>query len=700
MCPGETIPSSEFPRTILVSRSVTQELSRADPLRVSGERFLSTKRIKNEAASNIKKANEYHQTTIHPLFLRDCIVSVFFIILQPHHVMENIRNFCIIAHIDHGKSTLADRLLEATGTIEQRRMKSQYLDQLELERERGITIKMAPVRMSYSVNAQPYTFNLIDTPGHPDFGYEVSRALAAVEGAILLVDGTQGVQAQTLSNLHAAQKAGLTIIGAVNKVDLSMQDIEGVIDEVALLINQPRERVHRLSGKTGEGVDGLLRDIAATVPPPRKEVDRMRIDSADVSRALIFDSFYDDHRGIVAAVRMFDGSLKEGDVVFFAAVGEKIKIKEVGVFAPTMSKSNALDEGNIGYIVTGLKDPHKIKIGDTVLGERWKSQGRTLNDVVLPGYREPNPVVFVSFFPDDPDEFENLKKALERLKLNDSSFSFEPDFNEVLGRGFKGGFLGKLHFEIVSQRLEREFNIATVTSFPSVAYRVRVARSYAGPHALDEEGYVTIHNPKDLPEEFDEILEPMIRVEIVSPASLLGSIMGLQESFRWQELTTESLGDRVLVHVRMPLSELISDFDDRLKSVSGGFASFSYEDDGWQRGDLVRLDIWVANEQVPGLSRIVPRQELERSARSLAIRLKEVLPRQQFTQAIQARAIGRVIARETIPALRKDVTGYLYGGDRTRKMKLWKKQQKGKKKLLTMARVRINPTDFKKLLSK
>ena len=647
--------------------------------------------------------------------------------------MNNIRNFCIIAHIDHGKSTLADRLLEITGTVEKRKMKEQYLDQMELERERGITIKMAPVRMVYKpaeiLNSKPeilnkseiqnpkslgfsvlnlefanseYILNLIDTPGHPDFGYEVSRALEAVEGAILLVDGTQGIQAQTLSNFYAAKKSGLKIIGAVNKVDLNIPDIKASVKEVAQLLETSPDNIHRISGKTGYGVEELLKNVIQLVPPP-KIID----ENSPINRALIFDSFYDDHKGIVAVIRLFNGTVKNFNEVRLLAVNEKIKIKEVGFFIPQMKKVDEISDGEIGYIVTGLKDPHKIKIGDTVISQKSirppADKIQKLENYALPGYREPKPVVFVSFYPDDPDKHEELKRSLDRLKLNDASFVFEPDFSEVLGRGFKGGFLGKLHFEIISQRLEKEFGVKTITSFPSVAYKIKtkhLLKTFHGISKPDEEGFVTILNPKDLPDDYEEILEPMIKIEIICPNKLLGHVLGLKELFRWEDINTHMLADKIIVETIMPLAELISDFDDRLKSVSGGFASFSYESAGYKKNDLIRMDILVAGELVPGLSRILPKEGIEYEARKITKLLKETLPRQQFSQAIQAKAFGRIIARETIPALRKDVTGYLYGGDRTRKMKLWKKQKKGKKKLLSMAKVRISAEDFKKLLSK
>ncbi|MFA6136036.1 MAG: translation elongation factor 4 [Candidatus Paceibacterota bacterium] len=549
-----------------------------------------------------------------------------------------------------------------------------------------------------SAQVEQYVLNLIDTPGHPDFGYEVSRALEAVEGAILLVDGMQGIQAQTLSNFYAAKKAGLTIIGAVNKVDLNIPDIDKVVMETAELIGCGPEQIHKISGRTGEGVQQLLGAVILRILPPKAVIPNFQFPISNFGRALIFDSFYDDHKGIIASVRVFNGEFNQFDDVVLVAAKEKFKTKEVGYFSPTLNPSKRILEGEIGYLVTGIRDPYKIKIGDTVIGH--KSQVAHHESYALPGYKEPKPVVFVSFYPDNPDEYDDLKKSLERLKLNDSSFAFEPDLNEVLGRGFKGGFLGKLHFEIISQRLEREFGIKTITSFPSVSYKIKTSSKHLAHLKLDEDGFFIAYNPKDIPEEFEKILEPMIKVEIVSSQKILGTVLGLKDAFRWEYIETQQLGEKVIIKTRMPLAELISDFDDQLKSVSGGFASFSYEEDGYQQGDLIRMDILVADEIVPGLSRILPKKDIEYPARKMVVRLKEVLPHQQFTQAIQAKVGGRIIARETIAALRKDVTGYLYGGDRTRKMKLWKKQQRGKKKLLSMAKVTISPENFKKLLSK
>ena len=632
----------------------------------------------------------------------------------------------IIAHVDAGKSTLADRFLEITGTVEKRQMKAQFLDQLELERERGITIKMAPVRMSYTLNAKPYTLNLIDTPGHPDFSYEVSRALAAVEGAILLVDATQGIQAQTLANFYAAKKQGLRIIGAVNKVDLNPPQLQSVIKETADLIGCASEEIFKVSAKTGEGVKALLETIIKFVPAPSEvfrntppvflteprsarslpsgdlpqggsgsppldsraaESDRGRTPSlaalrdiphetqaAYLSKALIFDSFYDDHKGIIASVRVFSGEFRAGEETKLTAGREKFKIKELGFFTPQLKITEKLQSGEIGYVATGLKDPDKLKIGDTIGNE------------ALAGYNEPKPVVFVSFYPDNC-EYDELKKSLQRLKLNDSALKIEPDFNEVLGRGFKIGFLGKLHFEITVERLEREFGIKTINSFPSVAYKIKEK---------------IIENVEGLPDDLSEIQEPMVNLEIISPVKYLGDIFQLKEIFRMEDIKTENLSaERILIKAKMPLVKLISDFDDRLKSVSEGFASFSYELGEYQRAELEKMEILVAGFKVPGLTRVVPKNKIEHEARKTVDKLKEVLPRQQFNQAIQAKAGGRIIARENVPALKKDVTGYLYGGDRTRKMKLWKKQKKGKKKLATLAgqsRIQIPSEVFKKML--
>ncbi|MEK7162742.1 MAG: translation elongation factor 4 [Patescibacteria group bacterium] len=586
----------------------------------------------------------------------------------------DIRNFVIIAHIDHGKSTLADRFLELTGTVDSRQMKPQYLDQLDLERERGITIKMAPVRMAYILNSKSYILNLIDTPGHSDFSYEVSRALAAVEGAILLVDASQGIQAQTLANLENAKKAGLTIIGAVNKIDVaSIEQIENSIKELAHLLKVGSEEIFKISGRTGEGVENLLAVIIKKIPPPTINHNYSH------NQALIFDSLYDEHKGIIAFVRVFSAEsdeYKAGNETKLVIVNEKFKIKEVGIFSPQLKQVDKLLAGEIGYIATGIKDSNKLKIGDTI------------GDQALLGYREPQPVVFVSLYPDDESQYDDLKVGLQKLKLNDFSLVFSSDTNEVLGRGFKCGFLGKLHFEIAAERLEKEFNVKTVSTFPSVAYKVKT-----------KNGEIIIENPDGLPADYFEIFEPMIKVEVIAPLKNLSGVLRLKEIFRMKDIETENLEDKILIKLKMPLSSLISDFDDKLKSISGGMASFSYELSDYQKAELEKVEILIAGFPVPGLTRFIYKDELDIKPRQMLEKLKDVLPRQQFNQALQAKAGDKIIARETIPAMKKDVTGYLYGGDRTRKMKLWQKQKKGKKNLLARTSgVKIPVKIFKDLL--
>ncbi len=610
--------------------------------------------------------------------------------------LKHIRNFCIIAHIDAGKSTLADRFLETTGTVHSREMRAQFLDSLELERERGITIKMAPVRMSYKSSNSEYILNLIDTPGHPDFAYEVSRAFKAVEGAILLVDATQGIQAQTLANFEMAKKSGLKIIGAINKIDL-FKGIGGeedsrlneMINDTAELIGCLPEEIFRISGKTGDGVDELLKSVINKIPAPAKYDNSRRA-------ALIFDSLYDDHKGIIAYARVFSGTFKAQEETNLISVKEKIKIKEVGYFQPKITVSSAISEGEIGYIATGIKDPDKLKIGDTI-GEES-----------IAGYVAPQPRVFVSFFPEQGNEYDDLRKAFQKLKLNDPAIKIESDSSEVLGRGFKAGFLGKLHFEITSQRLEKEWGIRTVNSFPSVAYKIRkirTANACVKQEAADKKeetspDFEIIENPEELPQEYAGIWEPMIELEILTPPDYLGNILKLKDVFRMSSVITQNAGKKIILKTLMPLAELISDFDDKIKSATHGFASFSYQMADYQKADLARVDILVANDRVAGLSRVIPREFLEKESRKMVEKLKELLPQQQFPQAVQAVVNSRVIARETIPALKKNVTGHLYGGDRTRKMKLWKKQKEGKKKLLGLAKVEISADVFKELLKK
>ncbi len=584
--------------------------------------------------------------------------------------LNHIRNFCILAHVDHGKSTLADRLLEITHTVEARQMKPQYLDQMELERERGITIKMAPVRMEWN----GYILNLIDTPGHSDFSYEVSRALAAVEGAILLVDATQGIQAQTFVNYERAKAAGLTIVGAVNKVDLyenNPEEIDMRVHELAKFLQIPPEGIFRVSGKTGAGVEELLRTVILKIPAPKKSMDR---------QALVFDSLYDDHKGVVAFVRVTGGRFKFGETVQLVAAREKFKIKEVGHFKPKLTAGSLLTEGEMGYIATGIKDPGILRIGDTVSDP---------NGSALEGYNPPRPVVFVSLYPEDADDYDTLRLALGRLKLNDSSLQFEPETNDVLGRGFRCGFLGQLHFEITTERLDKEFNLAVISTFPSVAYTIK-----------RRDRMEVIHSAENI-REFDEIREPVVRVRIVAPASYIGNILQLITKFRAHNILSEPFEEKILVTAVMPLMSLIEDFDGSLKSISSGMASMSYEMSGDQPADLERVEILVAGDPVPGLTRFMYRDELESESRKTLLKLKDLLPQQQFAQALQAQSNGRIIARETIAAMKKNLGDFgKNGGDRTRKMKLWKKQKRGKERLKEMGRVTIPPNLFKELLKK
>jgi GTP-binding protein LepA len=622
--------------------------------------------------------------------------------------MENIRNFVIIAHIDSGKSTLADRFLEITGTVPERSMRAQYLDRLPLERERGITIKMAPVRMNYEItndelriaNSNPqsairnssnskYVLNLIDTPGHSDFSYEVSRALAAVEGAILLIDGTKGIQAQTLSNLRAAQKAGLAIIPAVNKIDLAASHIDDIIDSTSELLGVPKESIFRISAKTGEGAKELLDAVVRIVPPPNKKRD-MGLEIKDASRALVFDSLYDDHKGIIAFVRSFDGYFTVEDMEFIAS-GARFKPKEVGYFSPDLQVAPEIEHGEIGYIATGLKDPALVKIGDTLLAhsEERMTQGDK-KKFALAGYREPGPVVFISFYPDGATKFDDLLRAFEKLRLNDAALSFEPDANDALGRGLKVGFLGQLHFEITSSRLKSEYNLEFLTSFPSIAYRVQ-----------DKGAMMIIKQPQDFPDKPEKVWEPIVALEILAPKEYLSSVLSLQTVFDIEVAHVQTIGENLLIEALMPLRELIRDFDDRLKSASQGYASFTYEIASERESEVEKLEILIVNEVVPALTRIVPKKDLDYEGRKTVERLKELLPKEQFSQAIQARSLGRIIARETIPAMKKELGNFgKNGGDRTRKMKLWKKQQRGKERLQSMARVELSPEIFREILKK
>jgi len=612
--------------------------------------------------------------------------------------MEKIRNFVIIAHIDHGKSTLADRFLELTRAIEKRKMREQFLDSLSLERERGITIKMAPVRMQY----EGYILNLIDTPGHVDFSYEVSRALAAVEGAILLVDATQGIQAQTIANLRLAQEEQLTIIPVINKIDLASADVAKTEYELREFLGVAPEDIFKISARTGQGVEDVLRAVVARVPPPLTLSDK----TADVSeaslQALVFDSKYESYLGVVAHVRIRQGSIAKGDPLRFIATGAQAVAAEVGVFLPDRAPTGRLSAGEIGYVATGVKEPESVRVGDTLtknfdlLPAQVGSAYRAF--LPLPGYREPAPMVWASLFPRNQDEYEALRDGLKKLQLEDAALTFAPEAAGVLGRGFRAGFLGMLHMEIVAERIRREYALDVVFSRPSVSFRI-VVRAGSGGSGQE----IIVYAAHALPDAhlIERIEEPWVTLDILTPAEYLGALTTLIHERGGRVSGSVGRGqDRIEISCEAPLREIVLDFYDRLKSATHGYASMAYAPAGWRAADLVRLEIMVAGETMPALSEIVPRSSAYASARARVEKLKTILPAKLFSISLQGVVDGKVIARETIPALKKDVTGYLYGGDRTRKMKLWKKQQKGKKRLQEEAHVDISPDVFFKMLSR
>ncbi|MBI5139929.1 MAG: elongation factor 4 [Candidatus Vogelbacteria bacterium] len=585
--------------------------------------------------------------------------------------LEKIRNFSIIAHIDHGKSTLADRMLELTGTVEKRKMVAQVLDSMELEREKGITIKMQPVRMAYTLGGVPYILNLIDTPGHIDFSYEVSRAIRAVEGAILLVDATQGIQAQTLTTLSTAKESSLTIIPVINKIDLPSADVPGVAKEVVALLGCSPEEVVLTSGKTGEGLSLLLEEVIRRFPPP-KDI----FVNTQSGQALVFDFEYSSHRGVIVFVRVFDGSFRKGDRLIFAASGESFEAVEVGIFSPEKKSVEVLGPGEIGYIVTGIKKIGKTKVGDTLTFET-----RPLSP--LSGYMEPKPVVWASVYPESQDDFVLLRQALERLKLSDASVAYEEEVSTSLGRGFKCGFLGMLHLEIISERLKREFGLNLVVTLPTVSYEIE---------SLETGKRETVRTAAEFPDDSVKKVtyEPWISAKIITPPEYLGSIMQIFHDHEVVVGETEVFGDkRNSIDIEMPLRELMRNFFDKLKSVSSGFASISYQLIGMRVSDVVRLDVIIANELELPFSRVVARRRVEAEAEAIVDKLKNVLPRQLFDFKIQAQALGRIIASRSMSGVKKDVAGYLYGGDITRKMKLREKQKKGKKKMKGLGRVNI-----------
>lgn len=590
----------------------------------------------------------------------------------------HIRNFCIIAHIDHGKSTLADRLLELTGTVEKRQMKSQVLDRMELERERGITIKLAPVRMSYKISTTSYQLNLIDTPGHVDFSYEVSRSLEAVEGAILVVDASQGIQAQTLANVYLALAADLKIIPVLNKIDLPAADVDKASAEVMNLLGCKKEDILLVSAKTGQGVDELLERIITDVPPPSGSAQ-------SPARALIFDSYYDDYRGVILYVRLVDGQIdKNASIKMLATKNEGLAL-EVGSLNPEMAPADSLKTGEIGYIVTNLKSTHSGRVGDTVT--------TSFDNVApLPGYKEVNPFVYAGFFPASHEHYQALKDAVERLSLNDSALRWQPENSPVLGFGFRLGFLGLLHLDIVRERLEREYNLELIVTNPSTDYQVSLTSG--------EER--DIKSAAELPDisQVAKIREPWVKGELVCPNQYVGGVLQMIAAARGRQKHIGYIDNLAVIDFEAPLANLLTDFYDQLKSLTSGYGSFNYELADYRTEDLVRLDFYVAGERVDALAVMVHRSEAERLARRAVEKLKEVIPRQQFKVALQAAIGGKFIAREDISAYRKDVTIGLYGGDVSRKKKVLAKQKRGKERLKRFGKVDIPAEAFAVMLKR
>jgi GTP-binding protein LepA len=588
---------------------------------------------------------------------------------------DAIRNFCIIAHIDHGKSTLADRMLELTGTVQKRDMKSQLLDSMELEREKGITIKLAPVRMQY----KDHELNLIDTPGHVDFSYEVSRSLQACEGAILVVDASQGIQAQTLANVYLAMAADLKIIPVLNKIDLPAADVAKVSAEVINLLGCSEDDIIKISAKTGMGVTDVLDAVVEKIAPPSGLHEAP-------TRTLIFDSYFDDYRGVILYVRNFDGSIRKGDTIEMLATGASGLALEVGSLSPQMTPSNSLDAGEIGYIVTNLRSTREARVGDTVTVKRHHATEP------LPGYKLVKPFVYAGFFPVSNDDYQDLKDAIEKLSMSDSALQFEPENSPVLGFGVRIGFLGLLHLDIIRERLEREYDLDLVVTNPSTDYQVSLSNG----EELD------IKSASNLPDvsKITEIREPWIKGEIVVPQEYIGAVIQLIISKRGRQSNLSYIDERALISFEAPLANLLTDFYDQLKSITSGYGSFNYELDSYRAEDLVRVDFYVSGEMVDALSVMAHRSESQSLGREMVKKLKEVIPRQSFQVSLQAGIGGKFIAREDISAYRKDVTGYLYGGDVSRKKKLLAKQAKGKKRMKRFGKVDIPSEAFMVMLKR
>ena len=598
---------------------------------------------------------------------------------------DKIRNFCIIAHIDHGKSTLADRMLEITGTVTKREMKSQLLDSMELEREKGITIKLTPVCMSY----KGYTLNLIDTPGHVDFSYEVSRSLQAVEGAILVVDATQGIQAQTLANVYLALEQDLTIIPVINKIDLPASDVPRVSAEIINLLGCSEDEIIKVSAKTGEHVDEVLDAIIDRIPAPRHsagETKEVAEKNSDSMRALIFDSYFDDYRGVILYIRMFSGTLSKNANIHMMATGSNDIALEVGILNPKMSPRDELKAGEIGYIVTNLKATREAKVGDTV------TLTKNPTKLALPGYKNVHPFVYAGFFPVSNDQYNDLKEALEKLALSDSALQYDPENSPVLGFGLRIGFLGLLHMDIIRERLEREFKLDLIVTNPSTDYRVTMTSG----EELD------IRSASSLPDatKILEIREPWVKGEIITPKEYIGAILDLIITKRGRQKNISYIDTRAIINFEAPMANLLTDFYDQLKSSTSGYASFNYELAGYQAEDLVRVDFLVAGERVDALSVMAHRSEADAIGRTVTKKLKEVIPRQNFEVALQAAIGARIIARETLGAFRKDVTVKIHTGDRDRKAKLVEKQKRGKARMKRFGKVDIPSEAFTVMLKR
>jgi GTP-binding protein LepA len=595
---------------------------------------------------------------------------------------ENIRNFCIIAHIDHGKSTLADRFLEFTDTVSERKMKAQLLDSMDIERERGITIKLTPVRIKY----KNYILNLIDTPGHVDFNYEVSRSLAAVEGAILLVDATQGVQAQTIGNLYLAIDQNLKIIPVINKIDMPNADVDKTSEEIINLIGGNKEDIILVSAKTGQGVTNVLEAVIKNVPAPKDTADQP-------PRALIFDSMYNEYKGVVASIRIMDGELKKGEKINFMTSGAEGEILDIGYYTPGFYPTDKLSSGETGYVITGLKEVSDCRVGDTITTAKIFNDHKTKP---LPGYKEVKPMIFAGVFPKEGNKYEELRDAVEKLKLNDASLYYEPEHAQALGFGFRCGFLGMLHLDIFQERLKREYGVEIIITVPSVAYKIDKA----------DRTTITIHSPQEMPDptRVKMVYEPWMTLDVISPKEFVGNIMGLLAERKGHYLNTEYLSagvsQRAILHYEIPLSSLITDFYDKLKTVSSGYASMNYEYKDYEPTEVVKLDIIIADDQVESLSTLVWKEDAFKVGKKIVNTLKDSLPRQNFVIKIQAAVGGKVVAGEKISAYRKDVTAGLYGGDVTRKRKVLEKQKKGKKRMMAVGKVDIPTEVYLKVLKK